>query len=435
MHAGKPQPGARRVVIVGGGAGGLELACRLGRRRGRGRRLGRGHGPGYEVVLVDRRRQHVWKPLLHEVAVGSFNPELGGADYLNLARINGFRFSQGELTALAPQAHRLTLAPSRDRRGRPLADERVLTYDLLVLALGSRSADFGIPGVACHAFFLDGPEDAEVFHDHLLTALQSRAQDAVPAPLDVAIVGAGATGVELAAELDSAVRFFRHYWGADLELRVTLLEAGARILPALNERIARKARRELEAIGVTVRTGARVTEARQNLLLLADDEPIRADFVVWAAGIRGPDLLGELGLDLTQRRRLAVDDQLRTSHPDVYALGDCCEAAPPRAQAASQEAEYLARLLAARLEGTAFDSPFRYRDYGSLVSLAEHSAVGGLMGSLGKRTLFLEGHVARWTYASLHRRHQLTIYGVRRTLGLYLADLLTGLVKPRLKLH
>jgi NADH:ubiquinone reductase (H+-translocating) len=421
------QSDRKRVVLVGGGAGGLELACRLGRRLRRRQEI--------EVVLVDRNRQHVWKPLLHEVATGAFNSELGGADFLSLARINGFRFAQGELTAVDTAGRRITLAPGHDRRGRPLTAERQIGYDLLVLALGSQSADFGIPGVSRHAFQLDSPEDAEVFHDHLLSELQARAQGDAHAPLQVVIVGAGATGVELAAELDSAARFFRHYWAADLRLKVTLLEAGERILPALNERIAVKAARELTALGVTVRTGAKVTLAREDGLVLAGEELIPADLMVWAAGIRGPDLLEHLDLARGTRGQLVVDEHLRTSDQHVFALGDCCDSAPPRAQAASQQAEYLARALAHRLRGKSFDAPFRYRDYGSLVSLAEHSAVGGLMGALGRRTLFIEGHIARWTYASLHRRHQMTIYGVRRMAGLYVADLLNGLVRPRLKLH
>ncbi|MFU8815697.1 MAG: NAD(P)/FAD-dependent oxidoreductase [Pseudomonadales bacterium] len=417
----------KRVVIVGGGAGGLELACRLGRRLRRTQQI--------EIVLIDRNRQHVWKPLLHEVATGAFNSELGGADYLNLARINGFSFAQGELQALDVGARRLTLGPSRDRRGRPLSQQRQMRYHVLVLAVGSESADFGIPGVAQHAFFLDGPEDAEVFHEHLLSAMQGRTLEATSQPLDVAIVGAGATGVELAAELESAARYFRHYWATRLRLRITLVEAGERILPALNPRIAAKAQRELLHLGVTVRTGATVTCARKDGLVLAGDERIPADLMVWAAGIRGPALLGRLGLATTSRGQLAVDAQLRTSDPHVFALGDCCDAAPPRAQAASQQAEYLTKLLTARCTDKPFDATFAYRDYGSLVSLAEHSAVGGLMSSLSKRTWFIEGHLAHWTYVSLHRRHQMTIYGARRMFGLYVADLLNGLVRPRLKLH
>jgi NADH:ubiquinone reductase (H+-translocating) len=262
----------KRVVVVGGGAGGLELACRLGRRLRR--------HPDLEVVLVDRNRQHVWKPLLHEVATGSFNSELGGADYLSLARINHFRFAQGEFVGLDLGGRQVTLAPGRDRRGRPLTGERRIDYEWLVLALGSRTADFGIPGVSDNAFMLDSPEDAEVFHDHLLSELQARAQDDGGRELRVVIVGAGATGVELAAELDSAGRFFRHYWATPLRLNITLIEAGERILPALNARIATKAARELTAIGVDVRTAAKVKAARPDGLVLDDDVLVPADLMV-----------------------------------------------------------------------------------------------------------------------------------------------------------
>ncbi|WKE66411.1 NAD(P)/FAD-dependent oxidoreductase [Gallaecimonas kandeliae] len=417
----------KRIVIVGGGAGGLELACRLGRS------LGRKHLA--QVLLIDQHRQHVWKPLLHEVATGAFNPELGGADYLNLARLNGFQFVQGRLTELDKEQRQLTLAPSRDGKGRFLSSNQHLTYDQLVLAVGSQSADFGTKGVAEHAFFLDSPEQANVFHDHLLARIQAQTLTEKPERLRIAIVGAGATGVELSAELNSAERVFRRYGAHHLSLDLTLLEAGPRILPALNEKIAAKAQRELNKLGVKVRTSAKVVEATKDAFILDGDERLEAGLLVWAAGIKGADWLTTLGLETSRRNQFVVNEQLRTSDEHIYALGDCCDAAPPRAQAANQQAIYLDKLLSALTKSEAFDHPFQYKDYGSLVSLAEHSAVGGLMGSLAKGTLFVEGHLARWMYISLYRKHQLALFGFWRTLGLMIADKLNGWVRPRLKLH
>ncbi|WP_115719594.1 NAD(P)/FAD-dependent oxidoreductase [Gallaecimonas mangrovi] len=417
----------KRIVVVGGGAGGLELACRLGRSLGK-KQLA-------QVLLIDQHRQHVWKPLLHEVATGAFNPELGGADYLNLARLNRFQFVQGHLTELDKDNKQLTLAPSRDGKGRFLSSSQHIQYDYLVLAVGSQSADFGTKGVAEHAFFLDSPEQANVFHDHLLAKVQGQTLSTTPAKLSVAIVGAGATGVELSAELRSAERVFRHYGAKNLSLELTLLEAGPRILPALNEKIANKALRELGKLNVKVRTSAKVVEATKTAFVLDGDEKIEADLMVWAAGIRGADWLTTLGLETSRRNQFEVNSQLRTSDEHIYALGDCCGAAPPRAQAANQQATYLNKLLVALIKGETFKDEFKYQDYGSLVSLAEHSAVGGLMGSLAKGTLFVEGHLARWMYISLYRKHQFAMFGVMRTIGLMIADKLNGWVRPRLKLH
>ncbi|WP_406666431.1 NAD(P)/FAD-dependent oxidoreductase [Gallaecimonas sp. GXIMD1310] len=417
----------QRIVIVGGGAGGLELACRLGRL------VGKKHLA--QVMLIDQHRQHVWKPLLHEVATGAFNPELGGADYLNLARLNGFQFVQGQLTELDRDNQQLTLAPTRDSRGRFLSGNQHLHYDTLVLAVGSQSADFGTPGVSEHAFFLDSPEQANVFHDHFLSKVQAHTVSDQKALLKVAIVGAGATGVELSAELNSAAKIFRHYGARHLSLDITLLEAGPRILPVLNEKIASKAQRELSKIGVKVRTGAKVVEATKSAFVLDGDEQIEADLLVWAAGIRGADWLAELGLEVSKRKQFQVNPQLQTSDPHIYAMGDCCDAAPPRAQAANQQASFLAKLLSSKVRGAEFSDTFTYQDYGSLVSLAEHSAVGGLMGNLAKGTLFVEGHLARWMYISLYRKHQFALFGIWRTLGLMIADKLNGWVRPRLKLH
>lgn len=417
----------KRIVIVGGGAGGLELACRLGRS------LAKKHLA--QVLLIDQHRQHVWKPLLHEVATGAFNPELGGADYLNLARLSGFQFIQGQLTELDRENRQLTLAPIRDGKGRFLNSNQHIQYDFLVMAVGSQSADFGTKGVAEHAFFLDGPEQANLFHDHLLARVQSETLSETPAKLSVAIVGAGATGVELSAELRSAEKVFRHYGAKHLSLDLTLLEAGPRILPALNEKIAAKAQRELNKLGVKVRTGAKVIEATKDAFVLDGDERIEADLMVWAAGIKGADWLAQLGLATSRRNQFEVNGQLRTSDEHIYALGDCCDAAPPRAQSANQQAIFLNKLFAALVKDEPFSDEFKYQDYGSLVSLANYSAVGGLMGSIAKGTLFVEGHIARWMYISLYRKHQLAMFGLWRTIGMVIVDKFNGWVRPRLKLH
>ncbi|HWV10067.1 MAG TPA: FAD-dependent oxidoreductase, partial [Pseudomonas sp.] len=189
---------SHRIVIVGGGAGGLELATRLGRTLGK-----RGQA---RITLVDANLTHIWKPLLHEVAAGSLNSSEDELNYVAQAKWNRFEFQLGRMSGLDRAARQITLAATLDERGGVLMPERQLSYDSLVIAVGSTTNDFGTPGAAEHCIFLDTREQAERFHRQLLSHyLRAHAgQGENTEQVSVAIVGAGATGVELAAELHHA---------------------------------------------------------------------------------------------------------------------------------------------------------------------------------------------------------------------------------------
>ncbi len=424
------------IVIIGGGAGGLELASRLGRK------LGRRDGPE-KVLLVDRSPYHVWKPTLHEVAAGTLDARQEGLSYAILARRNHFGYTPGEVVAFDPLGKRLTLAAIRDDDGSVVVPQRELRFRHAVLATGCGSNFFGTPGAAEHAWVLERAEDAERFQRHLLAAF-TRAAFADERSLSVAIVGAGATGVELAAELLEAHAILQDGLHADQRFRldITVVEAAPRILAGLPEKISRQAQAELEHRGVRVLVGTPVTAVEKDRLLTGNGE-IPADIIVWAAGIQAPASNREFGLDVNRANQFVVDDHLRTSAPDVYALGDCAACpwidgrlVPARAQAAHQQATYLERTLLTLLRGQApSDKPFEFRDFGSLVSLGEHRGVGNLMGGLLGRSFFVEGLIAKWMYMGLHLDHHRAILGLRGTIVLALARLLQRRVSGRLKLH
>ena len=196
----------QRIVIVGGGAGGLALATRLGQQLGK-KRLA-------EVTLVDSARTHVWKPLLHQLAAGSFDTHAEEIEYLAQARWNHFKFRLGSLVGLDRTAKTLQLAASFDAAGREITPAQALAYDTLVIAVGSQTNDFGTPGAAEHSIKLDSPQAARHFNDRLINACiraQSVRRSEGSGQLTVAIVGGGATGVELAAELHAAARVLGHY--------------------------------------------------------------------------------------------------------------------------------------------------------------------------------------------------------------------------------
>ncbi|HLT05284.1 MAG TPA: NAD(P)/FAD-dependent oxidoreductase [Pseudomonas sp.] len=429
-----------RIVIVGGGAGGLELATRLGRSLGKS---GKAH-----VTLVDSNLTHLWKPLLHEVAAGSLNTAENELNYVAQAKWNHFEFQIGRFEQLDRANRRIGLAATLDEEGAELVPARSLAYDTLVIAIGSRTNDFGTPGVAEHCILLDTTEQAKRFHKRLLSLyLSAHASGGDGGKVSVAIVGAGATGVELAAELHNAALELSAYGLkgiAPQNMKITLIEAGPRVLPALPERISVPVHQTLEKLGVTVLTGAPVQRVEADAMVLASGEVVPAVMKVWAAGVKAPEFLRDLdGLESNRINQLLVRPTLQTTLDDnIFALGDCAACplgdgsernVPPRAQAAHQQATLLAKSLKARLAGQPL-AAFRYRDYGSLVSLSRFSAVGNLMGNL-MGSVKLEGWLARMFYISLYRMHQMALYGVVRTGLMMLGDRIGRSTEPRLKLH
>lgn len=422
------------IVIVGGGAGGLELAARLGRALGR--RQGR-----ERVLLVDRAAFHIWKPTLHEVAAGTLDAHQEGLSYMVLARRNHFSFALGDLAGLEGGRRSITLSEIRDAEGQVLVPMRTISFTRLVLAVGSGSNSFGTPGIE-HAYLLENVRDAQRFHADWLNAC-TRAAFSEGKALGVAIVGGGATGVELSAELIEAHAEMLESLGSAQRFRldITLVEGGDRILGGLPEKISAQARLALERKQVRVLTGTRVQRLQPGALVTSQGE-IAAEMMVWAAGIKAADGNAALGLEVNALNQFVVNDRLETSVPGVHALGDCAacpwqdgKTVPARAQAAHQQAEYLARALEAVLREHKIDQPFVYRDFGSLVSLGDNKGVGNLMGGLMGRNFFVEGLIAKWMYISLHLNHHRAILGMGKTAVLAIARLLQQRVSGRLKLH
>ncbi|CAM3358527.1 NAD(P)/FAD-dependent oxidoreductase [Pseudomonas plecoglossicida] len=428
-----------RIVIVGGGAGGLELATRLGKSLGKRKQA--------EITLVDANLTHIWKPLLHEVAAGSLNSSEDELNYVAQAKWNHFNFQLGRMRGLDREGKQIQLAATLDEEGRELLPARTLAYDTLVIAVGSNTNDFGTLGAAQHCLFLDTRKQAERFHQQLLNHyLRAHAGDVASEKISVAIVGAGATGVELAAELHHAAHELAAY-GLDRiqpkDMHITLIEAGPRVLPALPERISVPVHKTLEKLGVKVMTNAAVSEVTEDGLKTKDGEVIQASLKVWAAGIRAPGFLKDIdGLETNRINQLVVRPTLQTTRDDdIFAFGDCAACpqpgsdrnVPPRAQAAHQQASMLAQSLKARLENKALPT-YEYKDYGSLVSLSRFSAVGNLMGNL-MGSVKLEGWLARMFYVSLYRMHQMALYGFFRTALMMLGSKIGRGTEPRLKLH
>ncbi|WGV99380.1 NAD(P)/FAD-dependent oxidoreductase [Vibrio sp. YMD68] len=426
------------IIVVGGGAGGLELATKLGRTLGKKRTA--------KITLVDRKASHLWKPLLHEVATGSLDAGVDALSYRAHAKNHGFEFQMGSLESIDRESKSITLSELKDEQGELLMPSRQLQYDILVLAIGSTSNDFNTPGVRDHCIFLDSPEQAHRFRTEMNNEFLKLHANNGNGSVDIAIVGAGATGVELSAELHNAVKELRTYGFGDLDsskLNVNLVEAGECILPALPPRISSAAHLELTKLGVNVRTTTMVTKAESDGLVTKDGDKIKAKIMVWAAGIKAPDFMKDIaGLETNRINQLVVTDTLQTTRDEtVFAIGDLAQCTqedgsfvPPRAQAAHQMSSHVYKNIVALLANKPL-KPYVYKDHGSLVSLSRFSTVGSLMGNLTKGSMMVEGRIARVVYISLYRMHQMALHGAIKTGLMMLVGRINRVLRPNLKLH
>ena len=436
-----------KIVIVGGGAGGLELATRLGKAYGRGNKV--------VVTLVDKNRTHIWKPKLHEIASGSMDFGDHEVDYMAQAHWNHFTFRIGELKGLDRTNKTIDLYPYLDSDGSPVTPIQQIEYDTLVVCVGSLSNDFGTQGVKEFALKLETQHDAKQFHSKMVNAcIRAHHQKEVihKRQLHVAIIGAGATGVELAAELHRTTRevvaFGLDRIDPEKDIKVSLIEAAERILPALQPRFSLATEDLIKKLGVQVFTSSKVMEVMSNGIRLADGRVLESELVVWAAGVKAPDFLKDLGgLETNRINQLVVLDTLQTTRDiDIFALGDCAACpcpdedggrggiVPPRAQAAHQQASHLFEQIKRRLSNKSL-RPYRYKDFGSLVSLGKFSTVGNMMGGLIGKNLMIEGYFAKLMYLSLYKLHELAIHGFIKTSLYTFARMITKQTNPTVKLH
>ncbi len=432
-----------RIVIVGGGAGGLELATRLGDTLGKKGKA--------DITLIDRSRTHVWKPLLHEIAAGSMNPDQHELVYLAQAHWHHFHFRLGEMEGINREKKEVYIGASVDENGAEFIPRRAIPYDTLIIAIGSTTNDFGIKGARENSIALDTQKQAEYFHRKLHNALlraQTQVEPVRAGQLEVVIVGAGATGVELSAELHNTTRELAAYGldkiDPDKDISISLIEASDRVLPALPLSLSQSVDLELRKLRVHVYTGERVTEVTDKGIYTHSGRFIPSELVVWAAGIKAPDFLKDIdGLETNRINQLVVKRTLQTTRDEnVFAFGDCAacprpgyeENVPPRAQSAHQQASMMVKTVKARLAGKPLPE-YTYHDYGSLVNLGKYSTVGSLMGAVTGGNLFIEGMFARMMYKSLYQMHLISLHGFFTVFLQGLARLISRRTEPHVKLH
>ena len=434
-----------QIVIIGGGAGGLELATKLGDTLGKNKKA--------EITLVDSKKTHIWKPLLHEIAAGSLNADKDELDYLAQAHWHHFNFRLGSMDALNKESKEISLAPFIAPDGSEIIPRRRFRYDTLIISVGSTINDFGIEGAAEYAIALDNQKQAQKFHQKLHNAIlkaQTQKDEISQGQLEVVIVGAGATGVELAAELHKATREMTAYGldkiNPDKDIKISLIEASDRLLPALPKRMSLSVDRELKKLNVNLYLNERVTNVSESGIQTHTGRFIPSALVVWAAGIKAPEFLGNLGLKINGINQIIVKSTLQSIDDDsIFAFGDCAacpikpgakEAVPPRAQSAHQQASLLVKTMKLLVKKKNYNLPqYSYKDYGSLVNLGRYSTVGNLMGSLTGGSMFIEGFIARIMYLMLYQMHLMALHGITVVSLRLIAKFITRRTETHVKLH
>jgi NADH:ubiquinone reductase (H+-translocating) len=388
-----PEPGKRRVVIIGGGFGGLAAAQELRRADA-------------DVTLIDRKNHQLFQPLLYQVASGSISEgDCASSIRAQLRRQPNANVVMAEVTDIDAEARRVTLD-----RGEQI------DYDSLIVACGAESSYFGNDEWKEASCDLKTLADAVELRNRIYGAFEEAERAADPAARDewltFVVVGGGPTGVEVAGSLAVLARHAmnRHYRRFEPDaVRVILLDAGKRVVPAFSEKLSAKAARELASIGVDVREGSRVTSIDTEGVTIetaGGEERIAARTVIWAAGVQAAGLTGVLaratGASTDRGGRIEINPDLTVpGHPEISAIGDMTSLAgadgrplPGLATVAIQQARHAARAI--RDGGAGATTPFRYFDKGALAVVGRGRAVCAVRG------LELWGVPAFLTYLGVH---------------------------------
>lgn len=435
----------KNIVVVGGGAGGLELVVGLAKKLKKNKE--------YSVILVDCEKTHIWKPHLHQIAAGSMYTQLEQIDYLHLASKYGFQFVLGRFLSCDDNAKTITLDEIANDKNQVIIPARNIEYDTLIMAIGSTSNDFGTKGVSEHSFSLDNLPTAEKFHDILLEKIMKKENMEDNTPLKITIIGGGATGVELAAELSETIKILSQFGMKKLQVnkfQLTVINAADVLLPGLSSKISSGAQEILNELNVKVFNSSKVIEVGENFTTFERGNStltLDSDMTVWAAGVKSSDVLKNIpNITLTRGNQICVNANLRANgQTDIFAIGDCASipwsngprpdmTVPPRAQAAHQMSSYLVKYLIDIRQSKSVPA-FQYKDFGSLISLGGEDTVGTLMGFLKGKSLFIEGKIAKIMYLTLYHGHQITINGFFPAIGMLLGKMIQNQFKPKVKLY
>lgn len=423
-----------KIVIVGGGAAGLELATRLGNTLGKINLV--------KITLVDQNLSYIWKPLWHEVAAGRIDVSKDKTEYLAHGNEHGFKFRLGSLTGLDRESKTIILDSITTSSG-VFIPKSTLHYDILVIAVGSIHNDFGTPGVNEHCLSFDSLKECNVFHDCLTMKLFELMQTDQRL-LDISIIGGGSTGVELAFEINNTISKLMEYKSlldSNIEININIIESSSSILYGLSDTIVKETMEDVTLQNIKIFTNEKVIKVDKNNVHTQSGKQIKADIKLWAAGIKAPEILTTFGLATNEKNQLLLRNTLQIVDDDfIFAIGDCAnftkknKLLPATAQLAHQQAQFLANTLTHRIKSNESFQNFYFKARGTIISASGEKAIGEL--KTGKRhKVTLNKKFAYISYRFLYRRYQASLHGWLKVALLTISDFLARRIRPQIKLH
>ena len=368
-----------RVVILGAGFGGLGAAKALAKKA--------------DVTVVDRHNFQTFLPLLYQVSTAGLAADHVVHPVRGALRDTGIKFRMGS-----------PISVDHKNKSVKLDSSEVLEFDHLIVALGSSTADFGVPGVVEHGLGMKSVHEALMIRAEGMRRFEDLARFEDDTRLSIAVVGGGPTGVEMAGALAELKRgpLKNDLAHAAEHIDIYLIEAGPRILPMFSEKLSARAESDLHKLGVFVKTNTAVREIQSRKIILKEGEPIPAEVTVWAAGVKGEPTAGLLNLPIAGSR-IDTDENLEVNHyPNIWAIGDINGSRdkdgrfyPMVAPVAMQQGKWVAKQILRKAAGQPLQ-PFKYRDKGSMATIGRHKAVV----QVGKFTM--AGPLAWYAWLWLH---------------------------------
>ena len=368
-----------RVVILGAGFGGLNAAKALAKKA--------------DVTVVDRHNFQTFLPLLYQVSTAGLAADHVVHPVRGALRDTGIKFRMGS-----------PISVDHKNKSVKLDSSEVLEFDHLVVALGSSTADFGVPGVTEHGLGMKSVHEALMIRAEVMRRFEDLCRFEDETRLSIAVVGGGPTGVEMAGALAELKRgpLKNDLAHAADHIDVYLIEAGPRILPMFSEKLSERAKSDLHKLGVFVKTNTAVREIKSRQIILKEGEPIPAEVTIWAAGVKGEPTAGLLNLPIAGSR-IDTDENLEVNHyPNIWAIGDINGTKdsdgrfyPMVAPVAMQQGKWVAKQILRKAAGEPLQ-PFKYRDKGSMATIGRHKAV------VQVRNFTMSGPLAWYAWLWLH---------------------------------
>jgi NADH dehydrogenase len=368
-----------RVVILGAGFGGLGAAKALAGKA--------------DVTVVDRHNFQTFLPLLYQVSTAGLAADHVVHPVRGALRDTGVQFRMGS-----------PISVDHKNKTVKLDSSEVLEFDHLIVALGSSTADFGVPGVVEHGLGMKSVHEAISIRAEVMRRFEDLCRFEDDTRLSIAVVGGGPTGVEMAGALAELKRgpLKNDMAHAADHMDIYLIEAGPRILPMFSEKLSARAESDLHKLGVFVKTNTAVREIKPRQIILKEGEPIPAEVTIWAAGVKGEPTAGLLNLPIVGTR-IDTDENLEVNHyPNIWAIGDINGTKgadgrflPMVAPVALQQGKWVAKQILRKVAGKPL-LPFKYLDKGSMATIGRHKAIVEFRG------LRMTGPIAWFAWLFLH---------------------------------